>query len=314
MKKSLLVLFLTAIFLIAGCSSGGDNASKDVKAKDDGKLQIVATYSVIYDIVQNVTGDIADVYSLVPIGTDPHAYEPLPEDVQLTSDADMIFYNGFNLESGNSWFANMIETAGKSDEDAPVYRLTEGVEPQLLRSGAHQGEEDPHAWLAVENGIKYTENVKKALVEVDPDNKETYEKNAEEYIEKLEALDKEIETKAAEIPKEKRVLVTSEGAFKYFSAAYDFEAAYIWEINAENEGTPDQIREVVDIIREREIPGLFVETSIDPRSMETVSNETGVPIIGKIFTDSLGKEGEDGDTYIKMIEWNMDMIIKGLTE
>ncbi|AIF44091.1 metal ABC transporter substrate-binding protein [Virgibacillus sp. SK37] len=314
MKKNLLVLFLAAIFLIAGCSAGGDDASEDVKAKGDGKLQIVTTYSVIYDIVKNVTGDLAEVHSLVPIGTDPHAYEPLPEDVQLTSDADMIFYNGFNLETGNSWFANMVETAGKSDEDAPVYRLTEGVEPQLLRSGAHEGEEDPHAWLAVENGIKYTENVKKALVEVDPDNKETYEKNAEEYIEKLEALDKEIETKAAEIPKEKRVLVTSEGAFKYFSEAYDFEAAYIWEINAENEGTPEQIKNVVDIIVEREIPGLFVETSIDPRSMETVSNETGVPIIGKIFTDSLGKEGEDGDTYIKMIEWNMDMIIKGLTE
>ncbi|GGB36020.1 metal ABC transporter substrate-binding protein [Virgibacillus dakarensis] len=312
MKKYIITFLFAAVLLIAGCS-GDKGDGKDAKASDD-KLQVVTTYSVLYDIVKNVAGDLAEVHSLVPIGTDPHSYDPLPDDVQLTTDADIVFYNGFNLETGNSWFQNMIETAGKSEEDATVFRITKGIDPQLLKSGGHKGEPDPHAWLAVENGIKYAENARDALIKIDPDNKEKYEQNATKYIKKLEALEKEIEKKVAEIPEEKRVLVTSEGAFKYFSAAYGFHAAYIWEINAENEGTPDQIKSVVDLIKEKDIPGLFVETSVDPRSMETVSNETGVPIVGKIFTDSLGKQGEDGDTYIKMIEWNVDMITKGLTE
>lgn len=312
MKKGIFVMIFALILLVAGCSEDkGDE--KNAKANND-KLQVVATYSIVYDIVKNVAGDLAEVHSLAPIGSDPHAYEPLPADVQLTSDADIIFYNGYNLESGNSWFQNMVETAGMDEEDAPVFRMTEGVEPQLLQSGGHKGEEDPHAWLSVQNGIIYAENARDAFIKVDPDNKDKYEKNAAEYIEKLEALDEEIQNKVDKIPEKKRYLVTSEGAFKYFSAAYGFEAAYIWEINDENQGTPDQIKSVVDLINEKDIPGLFVETSVDPRSMETVSNETGVDIVGKIFTDSLGEPSEDGDTYIEMIEWNADMIVKGLKE
>ncbi|MGY0693595.1 metal ABC transporter solute-binding protein, Zn/Mn family [Virgibacillus sp. FSP13] len=313
MKKGLFFMLLfAAVFIFAGCSGNKEEAAD---AKQNGeKLQVVTTYSILYDIVQNVAGDLAEVHSLVPIGTDPHSYEPLPEDVQLTSDADIVFYNGFNLEAGNSWFHKMIETAGKSEEDETVFRITEGIDPQLLESGGHKGEPDPHAWLDAKNGIVYAENARDALIKADPDNKEIYEQNAADYIKKLKAMDDEIKQKVNKIPEEKRVLVTSEGAFKYFSAAYGFHAAYIWEINAENQGTPDQIKSVVDTINEREIPGLFIETSVDPRSMETVSNETGAPIVGKIFTDSLGEAGEEGDTYIKMMEWNVDMITKGLME
>lgn len=303
-----LVIALISVFLLAAC---GGNSNVSQKTKSD-KIHVVTTYSVIYDIVKNIGGDAVEVQSLAPIGSDPHQYDPLPADVQKTTDADLVFYNGLNLETGGAWFTDLIETSGKSGDDAPVFNISEGVEPMYLKSDGNEGEEDPHAWLSVPNGIKYSENVKRALIKIDPDHQDLYEENAADYILQLEKLHEEITEKMNDIPKEKRILVSSEGAFKYFSDAYGFEAHYIWEINSHSEGTPDQLKAIIDVIREKNVKALFVETSIDPRSMETVSKETGVPIIGKIFTDSIGKPGEDGDSYIKMIEWNANMIYNGL--
>lgn len=312
MKKTIYLLSTMSILLLlllSGCTKENGN-----ETDDNGKIQVVATYSIIYDIVKNVGGDRVEVHTLAPVGSNPHEYDPLPKDVQLTTDADVVFYNGLNLEGGNSWFEKLLLTAGKSEKDAPVFRLSEGVEPKHLTTKGKESEEDPHAWLDIRNGIKYAENAKNALVKVDPDHAAEYEKNAEAYIAELKKLHEEAVARYNEIPQEKRVLITSEGAFKYFSEAYGFEAAYIWEINSENQGSPEQVSKVVDYIRSKENPVLFVETSIDPRSMESVSAETGVPIYGKVFTDSIGKPGEDGDTYIKMMQWNIDTIFNGLTE
>lgn len=303
------IMSLCLVLVIAACGNEDVNVVKD---KD--KIQVIATYSIIYDIVKNVGGNRVEVHTLAPVGSNPHEYDPLPKDVQLTTDADVVFYNGLNLEGGNSWFEKLLLTSGKTGHEGPVFRLSEGVKPKYLTSKGKESEEDPHAWLDVRNGIKYAENVKKGLIKVDPEHADVYEKNAKEYILKLEKLHQEALKRFSEIPKEQRLLITSEGAFKYFSEAYGFEAAYIWEINAENQGSPDQVRAVVDFIRSKTNPVLFVETSLDPRSMEMVSSETGVPIFGKIFTDSIGKPGEDGDTYIKMMEWNINVILSGLTE
>ncbi len=309
--KKLLILFMTMaiVAVVSACSQGATSPKEQ-----DGKLKIVTTYSIIYDMVKNVGGDHVEVHSLAPIGSDPHNYDPLPTDLVLTTDADVIFYNGLNLEEGNAWFNEMIETAGKSVADDNVVRVSEGVKPMLLSSNEHKNEEDPHAWLDVRNGIKYVENIREALKNNDPTHADDYDKNAENYIAELKTLHEEIVDKMHAIPEEKRILVTSEGAFKYFSDAYDFQAAYIWEINSHNEGTPEQLKSIVQIIKDGGVPSLFLESSVDPRSMEMVSRETGVPIHGKIFTDSLGKAGSDGDTYIKMIKWNADMIADGLAE
>jgi ABC-type Zn uptake system ZnuABC Zn-binding protein ZnuA len=308
MKKRLILGLISSMMLIilVGCNQEGSNKS------NEGKLQVVATYSIIYDIVKNIGGDLVDIHSLVPIGSNPHDYDPLPADVEKTTDAAAVFYNGLNLESGKSWFDKLLKTTGKDGEDAPVFRLSEGVEAKYLTTKGSEKETDPHAWLDIRNGIIYAENAKKALIKVDPDHAATYEQNAKEYINKLEQLHQDAVKKFNEIPKDKRFLVTSEGAFKYFSAAYDFKAGYIWEINAENQGSPDQISAVVDLIRNRDVKVLFLETSIDARSMEMVSGETNVPIGGKVFTDSIGKPGEDGDSYIKMMEWNINTILEQL--
>jgi manganese transport system substrate-binding protein len=302
-KTAGLLLVGSLLMAAAGCSSGKDESEK---------VEVVATYSIIYDLVQNVGGDKVEVHSMVPIGSNPHEYDPLPEDVLKTTDADVVFYNGLNLEEGNSWFEKLLKTTDKDGKDAPVYRVSEGVEAIHLESKGLEKEPDPHAWLDINNGIIYVENIRDALIKEDPDNKDYYEKNAEKYISELKELHDETLAELAKIPEEKRVLITSEGAFKYFGEAYNMNTAYVWEINSENQGTPQQIKRLVDFIKQGNVPGLFVETSVDSRSMETVSKETGVPIKGKVFTDSLGKPGEDGDTYKKMMEWNTRTVIEGL--
>ena len=308
-NKKFLFASLFLLLVLAGCSSSESNSANE----KGNKIQVVTTYSIIYDIVRNVGGDRVEIHSLAPVGSNPHEYDPLPMDVQKTTDADAVFYNGLNLEAGNSWFEKLMDTAGKTGDEAPVFALSKGVEPMFLTTEGKEGEEDPHAWLDVQNGIIYAENARDAFIKIDPEHAEEYEENAEAYISDLEALHQDAIDRYSEIPEDKRIFVTSEGAFKYFSEAYDFQAEYIWEINQENQGTPKQITRVLDIIEEQDIEGLFLETSIDPRSMEMVARETETEIKGKVFTDSIGKPGEDGDTYIKMMEWNIDTILNGLT-
>ena len=310
MKKCrYLVLLLVAIVGLVACSS-----QKSSSDSSSSKLNVVATNSIIADITKNIAGDKINLHSIVPVGQDPHEYEPLPEDVKKTSKADLIFYNGINLETGgNAWFTKLVENAQKK-ENKDYYAVSEGVDVIYLEGQNEKGKEDPHAWLNLENGIIYAQNIAKRLIEKDPDNKATYEKNLKAYVEKLTALDKEAKEKFNNIPEEKKMIVTSEGCFKYFSKAYNVPSAYIWEINTEEEGTPDQIKSLVEKLRKTKVPSLFVESSVDDRPMKTVSKDTKIPIYAKIFTDSIADEGEEGDSYYSMMKYNLDKISEGLAK
>ena len=310
MKKCrFLVLLLLAFVGLAACSS-----QKSSTETGSSKLNIVATNSIIADITKNIAGDKINLHSIVPVGQDPHEYEPLPEDVKKTSQADLIFYNGINLETGgNAWFTKLVENA-KKKENKDYYAVSEGVDVIYLEGQSEKGKEDPHAWLNLENGIIYAQNIAKRLSEKDPANKETYEKNLKAYVEKLSALDKEAKEKFNNIPEEKKMIVTSEGCFKYFSKAYNVPSAYIWEINTEEEGTPDQIKTLVEKLRKTKVPSLFVESSVDDRPMKTVSKDTNIPIYAKIFTDSVAEEGEEGDSYYSMMKYNLEKIAEGLSK
>ena len=310
MKKCrFLVLLLLAFVGLAACSS-----QKSSTETGSSKLNVVATNSIIADITKNIAGDKINLHSIVPVGQDPHEYEPLPEDVKKTSQADLIFYNGINLETGgNAWFTKLVENAKKKD-NKDYYAVSEGVDVIYLEGQSEKGKEDPHAWLNLENGIIYAQNIAKRLSEKDPANKETYEKNLKAYVEKLSALDKEAKEKFNNIPEEKKMIVTSEGCFKYFSKAYNVPSAYIWEINTEEEGTPDQIKTLVEKLRKTKVPSLFVESSVDDRPMKTVSKDTNIPIYAKIFTDSVAEKGEEGDSYYSMMKYNLEKIAEGLSK
>jgi iron/zinc/copper transport system substrate-binding protein len=291
------------ILLLTACS----NVTKG--EADNDKLKIVATYSIIADMTENIVGEKAEVYSMVPIGTDPHMYDPLPKDTSKVSNADLVFYNGLNLETGKGWFKDLLDVTNKKEV---AFAVSDEVTPMFLTEKGKETQEDPHAWLDIQNAIKYVDIITKHVIEKDPDNKDFYLNNQSEYVKKLNELDQYAKEAVEKIPQEKRILVTSEGAFKYFSKAYGFKSAFIWEINTDSQGTPEQMKNIINIIDENQVPALFLETSVNPKTMETISNETGVPIHSKIFTDSLAKKGEEGDTYLKMIKWNIDKVIEGL--
>ena len=306
MKKiqKLLVTLLLLPFL-AACSTG------EIRS-DNGKLNVVVTNSILADMTKNIAGDQINLHSIVPIGQDPHEYEPLPEDIAKVSDADLIFYNGINLE--NAWFSKMVKNAQKV-ENQDYFAASDGVEVIYLEGQSAKGKEDPHAWLSLENGIIYAQNIAKQLMVKDPKNKDVYQQNLDTYTQELAALDAKAKSSFAAIPADKKLIVTSEGCFKYFSKAYDIPSAYIWEINTEEEGTPQQTRDLVQKLKAGPTPAaLFVESSVDDRPMKTISRETGIPIYAKIFTDSIAKKGEAGDSYLAMMKWNLEKITEGLSQ
>ena len=307
-KLGFLSLLLLAVCTLFACS-GQKNASSD-----SSKLKVVATNSIIADITKNIAGDKIDLHSIVPVGKDPHEYEPLPEDVKKTSQADLIFYNGINLETGgNAWFTKLVKNANK-EENKDYYAVSDGVDVIYLEGQSEKGKEDPHAWLDLENGIIYAKNIEQQLSKKDPVNKDFYKHNLDKYVKKLSDLDQQAKSKFSLIPENEKMIVTSEGCFKYFSKAYNIPSAYIWEINTEEEGTPDQIKNLVRKLRATELKSLFVESSVDNRPMKTVSKDTGIPIYSTIFTDSVAKKGENGDSYYSMMKWNLDQIYKGLAK
>ena len=306
MKKiqKLLVTLLLLPFL-AACSTG------EIRS-DNGKLNVVVTNSILADMTKNIAGDQINLHSIVPIGQDPHEYEPLPEDIAKVSDADLIFYNGINLE--NAWFSKMVKNAQKVDNQ-DYFAASDGVEVIYLEGQSAKGKEDPHAWLSLENGIIYAQNIAKQLMVKDPKNKDVYQQNLDTYTQELAALDAKAKSSFAAIPADKKLIVTSEGCFKYFSKAYDIPSAYIWEINTEEEGTPQQTRDLVQKLKAGPTPAaLFVESSVDDRPMKTISRETGIKIYTKIFTDSIAKKGEAGDSYLAMMKWNLEKIAEGLSQ
>lgn len=301
-----MMMMLITVFFVSACGN-------DEKGNTDEVLKVVTSFTLIEDMVNQIGEDYVETYNLVPTGTDPHEYEPLPEDIKEATDADLIIYNGFNLEGDeeNGWIIKLADSIGKDLDD--FYELMDGAKPLYLTD--EDGEKDeinPHTFIDPVLGIHMAENVLDALIEHLPEREDELTEQAEAYIAQLEEIDQEYREKISEIPKEDRILVTSERAYQYLADRYGLEEGYLFQIDTEEQGTPEQIKSLIEFVREKEPPALFVETNVDPRGMETVSKETGVQIFGEIFSDEIGKPGEKGDTYVKYLKYNLDVIYEGL--
>ncbi|MTC51026.1 metal ABC transporter substrate-binding protein [Providencia alcalifaciens] len=271
------------------------------------KFKVVTTFTIIQDIAQNVAGDAAIVESITKPGAEIHGYQPTPKDIMKAYDADLILWNGMNLEV---WFQRFFENL----KDVPAVVVTEGIEPMPIREGEYKDNPNPHAWMSPANAQIYIENIRKAFVKYDPSNAETYNANAKKYSQEIAALDAPLRERLNRIPEDKRWLVTSEGAFSYLTKDYGFKEVYLWPINAEEQGSPMQVKKVIDTVREHNIPVVFSESTISDKPALQVSKETGAKYGGVLYVDSLSTAEGPVPTYIDLLNTTVDTIAKGFSQ
>jgi manganese/iron transport system substrate-binding protein len=295
-KKSWFLLALAAIAL-CGC---GDAK----KPANTGKKHVVTSFTIIADMAREVAGDAATVESITKPGAEIHGYDPTPKDIVKAQKADLVLWNGMNLEL---WFEKFFENV----RDVPSAVLTEGISPMGISEGPYTGKPNPHAWMSPANAAIYVENIRKALVKMDPANESTYNTNAAAYTAKIKALDEPVRQKLAAIPEDQRWLVSSEGAFSYLCANYGLKQLYLWPINADAQGTPQQVRKVIDSVRENKIPVIFSESTVSDKPAQQVAQETGARYGGVLYVDSLTDADGPAPSYLKLLEANADTIVKG---
>lgn len=269
-----------------------------------GKFKVVTTFTVIQDMVANVAGEAADVVSITKPGSEIHDYQPTPGDIVKAQGADLIVWNGLNLER---WFEKFLANL----DGVPSVVVTEGIEPIGIGEGPYTGKPNPHAWMSPTNALRYIENIRAALVKHDPANAEVYNRNAARYAERLTAMDAPLRARLAGIPEDQRWLVTSEGAFSYLARDYGLRELYLWPINADQQGTPQQIRKVIDTVREQGVPVVFSESTVSDNPARQVAKETGAAYGGVLYVDSLSAEDGPVPSYVRLLEVTVDTIAKG---
>ena len=268
------------------------------------KFKVVTTFTVIQDIAQNVAGNAATVESITKPGAEIHEYEPTPKDIVKAQSADLILWNGLNLER---WFERFFQNI----KDKPAVVVTEGIQPLSIYEGPYKDAPNPHAWMSPSNALIYIENIKNALMKYDPQNAAVYEKNAADYAQKIKQLDEPLRAKLAQIPEAQRWLVTSEGAFSYLAKDYNLKEGYLWPINAEQQGTPQQVRKVIDLVRKNNIPVVFSESTISAKPAQQVAKESGAKYGGVLYVDSLSAKKGPVPTYIDLLNVTVSTIVKG---
>ena len=269
------------------------------------RLKVVTTFTVIADMARNVAGEGVEVVSVTKPGAEIHGYEPTPQDIVAASDADLVLWNGMNLEF---WFEQFLTNLG----DVPSATLSEGVEPIPISSGTYEGKPNPHAWMGLSSALIYVDNIAKALSSVDPANAATYAANAEAYKAQLTAAVGPLKDQITALPEDRRWLVSCEGAFSYLARDLGLQELYLWPINADSQGTPRQVQAVIDGVRERQIPAVFCESTVSSDPAEQVARETGAAFGGVLYVDSLSEADGPVPTYLDLLRVTTETIAKGL--
>lgn len=294
---------LTRRAIVAGAVAAA-LASARTPSPAQSKLRAVTTFTVIQDIAQNVAGEAAIVESITPAGTEIHNYQPTPRDVVKVQSAQLVLWNGLNLEQ---WFERFYADVS----DIPVALVTEGLEPISIVEGPYTGLPNPHGWMSTASALIYVENIRKALAEADPANAGVYARNAADYSEQIRAMDAPLRARLSKVPEQLRWLVTSEGAFSYLARDFGWREAYLWPINADAQGTPQQVRRLIDLVRTHKIPVVFSESTVSDKPARQVAAETGAAYGGVLYVDSLSTPDGPVPTYLKLLEVTVDTIAKG---
>nr|WP_190318343.1 metal ABC transporter substrate-binding protein [Nocardiopsis listeri] len=285
---------------LTACTSSTGQASDD-----DGRPLVLTTFTVLADMTENIAADRVRVASLTRPGAEIHGYEPTPDDLVRGQDADLILENGLGLEA---WFARFTERV-----EAPTALLTQDVETIPISSGDHQGQPNPHAWMSPTNALTYVDNIQTALTELDPEGADDYARAAQDYKDEIGEVSTYLDTELAEVPDNARALVTCEGAFSYLARDADLTERYLWPVNAEREGTPQQIAAVADFVQDNDVPTVFCESTVNDGAQQSVIRETGARMGQTLYVDSLSEADGPVPTYLDLLRHDAEAIVEGLT-
>jgi manganese/iron transport system substrate-binding protein len=270
------------------------------------KLKVVTTFTIIADMARNVAGDAAEVTSITKPGAEIHEYQPTPGDIRRAQGADLILVNGFNLEL---WFSRFYQRL----KNVPEVTVTEGIQPLGITEGPYNGKPNPHAWMSPDNALFYVDNIRNALQKYDPANAAIYQANAERYKAKIQQTLAPMRAAIETVPENQRWLVTSEGAFSYLARDLGLKELYLWPINADQQGTPQQVRKVIDAVRTHSIPTIFSESTISAKPAQQVAREAGIHYGGVLYVDSLSNSDGAVPTYLDLLRVTTDTVVKGIT-
>ena len=300
---------------LSGCSPSGDvsqntqqevtNTAQNPDTKN--KKVILTTFTVLADMARNVAGDKAIVESLTRPGAEIHGYDPTPSDIAKAQKADLILDNGLGLERwAQKFYGNL--------EDVPHVTLSEGITPIDISEDAYAGKPNPHAWMSPKLALNYVDNIREALVKLDPANAETYNANAKTYSKQIKQVDEKLQKTVEEIPANRRFMVTCEGAFSYLANDYGLKEVYLWAVNSEQQATPKQVENVIKTVRKHEIPVVFCESTVSADAQKQVAKETNAKFGGVFYVDSLTDQNGVAPTYFKLLEYNIDTLVDSLNK
>lgn len=269
------------------------------------KFKVVTTFTVIADMVKNVAGDAAEVTSITKPGAEIHEYQPTPGDIKRAQGAQLIMANGLNLER---WFERFYQHL----DGVPEVIVSAGVKPIGIGEGPYNGKPNPHAWMSPDNALIYVDNIRDALVKYDPAHAETYRQNAAAYKQKITAALDPLRQQIADIPEDKRWMLTSEGAFSYLARDLGMKELYLWPVNADQQGTPQQVRKVIDQVKKNAIPAVFSESTVSDKPARQVARETGAHYGGVLYVDSLSNAQGPVPTYLDLLRVTTETLAQGI--
>ena len=296
MKSRICLLIAAALLTVAAFALPAAAAER---------LKVVTTFTILADMASNVAGDKADVVSIIKPGAEVHNYQPTPKDIVRAQDAGLILRNGLNLEL---WFEKFLANLS----GVPSVTVSDGVEPMGISQGPYSGKPNPHAWMSPENAKLYVDNIARAMADADPANAEAYKANAETYKAQIDDAAAPVREVLASIPEERRWLVTSEAAFSYLARDFGLKELYLWPINADQQGTPKQVKQVIDMVRANDIPAVFSESTVPDGPAKQVARETGAKYGGVLYVDSISDAGGPVPTFLDLLKVTANTIAEGL--